>query len=62
MCVDIDFRSLSDLKAETIDLRHDRKNYVVVITFFSSSEFCCMCSLIDIITRQMTTNKVRLLF
>ena len=45
MCVNVDFRLLSDQKTEKLPLKHKKQIYVVVITFFS--EICFRCSVID---------------
>ena len=45
MCVDIDFRSISDRKAERFSLRHEKRFLVVVVTFFI--ELFYRCSLLS---------------
>ena len=45
MCVNVDFRLLSDQKTEKLPLTHKKQIYVVLIRFFS--EFCFRCSVID---------------
>ena len=55
MCVDIDFRFLSDEKAEKISFETEKKVHVLVIK--KNSELCCGCSVVDVYRDNNDDNK-----